>query len=72
MTHLEGAATHSVCLIVILFMASSQGQLVDEVEGAAHLLPLHILAVPVCRVHLANVIHMMLHPTKYLVSRVNC
>lgn len=61
-TYFEGAAAHGVCLIVVLLMASSQGQLVDEVEGAAHLLPLHILAVPVRLVHLANVIHMMLHP----------
>ena len=70
--NLEGTAADSVCFILILFMASSQGQLVNEVERAAHLLALRVLAVPVLLIHLADVIHMILNNTPCGVNSAYC
>jgi len=58
---LEGTAADGVGFVLVLFMAGSQGQLVNEVESTAHLLALRVFAVPVLLIHLADVIHMILY-----------
>ena len=53
-------------------MPRSQCQLVNEVEGAAHLLPLQLTAVPILLVRCADVVHMVLHRSKtYFAARCN-
>lgn len=73
---LECTAADGVSLIFIFFMSCSKSQLVNEVEGNTHLLPLNLLAVPVPFIHLADVIHIVLQVRKgrawTIMISINC
>ena len=48
--HTKGAAANSVSLIFVLLIASSQGQLVNEVQGDCSLSGLHFFGLEVWKV----------------------
>jgi len=70
--HLKGAAANSVGLVLILLMASTQRQLVNEVQRARHLALPHSAGIPVLLIGLPDAPNVVLRPHPHVRREALC